>query len=66
MSILIAGHLLNHDDSTTDRSEGSQRNIDETETKRLWFSWYDSPLAVPGVFHFKTNRVKGLFKGNGI
>ena len=46
--MLLTGFLLHHDDSTTDRSEGSQRNKDEAETKRLWFQTYKTALAIPG------------------
>ena len=44
----IPDHLLHHDYSTTDRSEDSQRNKDEAETKRLWFAEYGTTLPVPG------------------
>ena len=51
--LLLTGFLLHHDDSTTDRSEGSQRNKDEAETKRLWFQTYKTALAIPGKNNLK-------------
>ena len=46
--VCYLGHIIHHDDSTTDRSEGSQRNHDKTETKRIWFEKYEENMAIPG------------------
>ena len=62
--ISVTGHIIHHDDSTTDRSEGSERNRDEMSTKRLWLETYGSPLAVPGKpleFNVFVKRTVGTY-----
>ena len=50
----IIGHVLHHDDSLTDRSEGSNLDVAFKATKKLWREAYGSDYVVEG----------GMFRGD--
>jgi hypothetical protein len=50
----IIGHVLHHDDSLTDRSEGSNLDVAFKATKKLWRKSYGSDYVVEG----------GMFRGD--
>ena len=49
--VMPTGSVLHHDDSTTDRSPGSDRNNNEAKTKALWMKEFQEKLAIPGTMY---------------
>eukprot|EP00918_Siedleckia_nematoides_P100140 GHVU01218982.1.p1 GENE.GHVU01218982.1~~GHVU01218982.1.p1 ORF type:complete len:751 (-),score=52.34 GHVU01218982.1:111-2363(-) len=47
----IFGHILNHDDTTTDRSPGSFLSQSDTETRAAWQHAYKENFPIPGVMY---------------
>ncbi len=48
---MSTGSLLHHDDTSTDRSPGSDRNTSEEKTKTLWMKEFQEKLAQPGTMY---------------
>lgn len=47
----ILGYLLNHDDTDTDRSEGSKLAQSYTSTKQLWLDTFGDDYHIPGTLY---------------
>ena len=43
------GYVMDHDDSTTDRSPESKLTLCSEHTRTLWWETYGEPLVIPGV-----------------
>ncbi len=56
------GYVLNHDDSTTDRSPNSKLSKSDTKTRTLWRKTYEEALPVPGVMYRGDSSRGKLFK----
>ena len=45
------GFVLNHDDSTTDRTPGSKLSVGDEKTRQLWQDVYHETFPIPGVMN---------------
>ncbi len=50
-TISFLGVVLNHDDTTTDRSEGSKLMSGDRQTRELWKETYGENFPIPGVMY---------------
>nr|KAG5697451.1 hypothetical protein BaRGS_029342 [Batillaria attramentaria] len=61
----VLGHTFNHDDSVTDRSEGSKLYNSDMETRELWRNTFGENFALYAVFRFELIELRNMPKLNG-